>query len=84
VFSHIFFIFFKYKPYTSTQNSNINIPLPINKYMTRLSISGIFNLLEKLNMKFPDGRSGLDDKVRFEEKVSFKLTKIDGKTITGG
>jgi hypothetical protein len=52
--------------------------------MTRLSISGIFNLLEKLNMKFPDGRSGLDDKVRFEEKVSFKLTKIDGKTITGG
>lgn len=52
-------------------------------FMTRLSISGIFNLLEKLNMRFPDGRSGLDDKVRFEEKLSFKLTKGDGKIITG-
>ena len=51
--------------------------------MTRVSMSKIFNLLEKLNMKFPDGKGGLDDKVRFEEKLSFKLTKGNGKVISG-
>ena len=51
--------------------------------MTRISVAGVFKLLEKLNMRFPDGKSGLDDKVRFEEKVSFKLTKCDGKVIKG-
>ena len=51
--------------------------------MTRISVAGVFKLLEKLNMRFPDGKSGLDDKVRFEEKVSFKLTKGDGKVIKG-
>tara|TARA_R110000824_G_scaffold19135_2_gene74614 strand:+ start:1444 stop:1602 length:159 start_codon:yes stop_codon:yes gene_type:complete len=51
--------------------------------MTRVSMSKIFNLLEKLNMRFPDGRSGLDDKVQFAEKVSFTLTKGDGKVIKG-
>ncbi len=51
--------------------------------MTKVSISGVFKLLEKLNMRFPDGRSGLDDKIQFAEKVSFKLTKGDGQVIKG-
>lgn len=34
-------------------------------------------------MKFPDGRSGLDDKVQFNEKVSFKLTSSDGSVTRG-
>jgi hypothetical protein len=51
--------------------------------MTKVSMKSIFNLLEKLNMRFPDGRSGLDDKIQFAEKVNFKLTKADGKEIKG-
>lgn len=51
--------------------------------MTRVTMKSIFNLLEKISMKFPDGRSGLDDKIQFAEKVSFTLTKSDGKVIKG-
>ena len=45
-------------------------------------MNGVFNLLERINLR-NTGRSGLDDKVRFEEKISFKLTKADGKEVKG-
>jgi len=52
--------------------------------MTRkLTMSGIFSVLEKIAMKFPNARSGLDDKIQFNEKLSFKLTSSNGKIITG-
>jgi hypothetical protein len=44
---------------------------------------GVFNLLERLNMKFPKATGGLDDKVRYEEKVNFVLKKADNKEIRG-
>ena len=47
-----------------------------------MSMKGVFNLLERINLK-NTGRSGLDDKVRFEEKISFKLTKANGKEVKG-
>ena len=34
-----------------------------------MSMKGVFNLLERINLR-NTGRSGLDDKVRFEEKIS--------------
>ena len=45
-------------------------------------MKGVFNLLERINLR-NTGRAGLDDKVRFEEKISFKLTKADGKEVKG-
>jgi hypothetical protein len=42
----------------------------------------VFNLLERLNMKFPRATGGLDDKVRFDEKVNFVLTK-ENKEVRG-
>ena len=48
-----------------------------------ITMKGVFDLLEKINMRFPNVRSGLDDKVRFEEKISFKLTKAYGKEVRG-
>jgi len=47
-----------------------------------MTMKGVFNLLERINLR-NTGRSGLDDKVRFEEKISFKLTKADGKEVKG-
>ena len=47
-----------------------------------MSMKGVFNLLERINLR-TTGRSGLDDKVRFEEKISFKLTKENGKEVRG-
>lgn len=47
-----------------------------------ISMKGIFNILEKLNMCFPNGKGGLDDKVQFSEKISYKLTSKN-KTIKG-
>lgn len=44
---------------------------------------GVFNLLERLNMKFPKATGGLDDKIRYDEKISFLLTKENGKEIRG-
>jgi len=34
-------------------------------------------------MKFPKATGGLDDKVRYEEKVNFVLKKEDNKEIRG-
>jgi hypothetical protein len=51
--------------------------------MKKINISGIFKLLESINMKFPQGRTGLADKVRFEEKVNFVLRKADGNIVQG-
>jgi len=51
--------------------------------MGKPTMAGIFRILERLNMCFPNARSGLDDKVRFEEKLSFKLTSEDGKVTNG-
>jgi hypothetical protein len=42
----------------------------------------VFNLLERLNMRFPKATGGLDDKVRFDEKVNFVLTK-ENKEVRG-
>ena len=47
-----------------------------------MSMKGVFNLLERINLR-NTGRSGLDDKVRFEERISFKLTKDNGKEVKG-
>ena len=47
-----------------------------------MSMKGVFNLLERINLR-NTGRSGLDDKVRFEEKISFKLSKANGKEVKG-
>ena len=47
-----------------------------------MSTKGVFNLLERINLR-NTGRSGLDDKVRFEEKISFKLTRENGKEVRG-
>tara|TARA_R110002051_G_scaffold195021_2_gene263269 strand:- start:435 stop:602 length:168 start_codon:yes stop_codon:yes gene_type:complete len=47
-----------------------------------MTMKGVFNLLERINLR-NTGRSGLEDKVRFEEKISFKLTKADGKEVKG-
>ena len=44
---------------------------------------GVFNLLERLNMKFPKATGGLDDKIRYDEKINFLLTKENGKEIRG-
>jgi len=48
-----------------------------------LSMGGIFNLLERISMKFPKATGGLDDKVRFDEKVNFVLTKVNKEEIRG-
>ena len=42
-------------------------------------MSGIFRILERIGMGFPKGKSGLNDKVRFEEKISIILKSEDGK-----
>ena len=47
-----------------------------------MSMKGVFNLLERINLR-NTGRSGLDDKVRFEEKISFKLTSDNGDVTNG-
>ena len=49
----------------------------------KLTMGGIFGLLEKIAMKFPVARGGLDDKIQFNENISFKLTSSNGKTVTG-
>ena len=52
--------------------------------MTRkLTMGGIFSLLEKIAMKFPDARGGLDDKIQFNENISFKLTSSNGTVLKG-
>ena len=47
-----------------------------------MTMKGVLTLLERINLR-NTGRSGLDDKVRFEEKISFKLTKENGKEVRG-
>ena len=42
-------------------------------------MAGIFRILERIGMGFPKGKSGLNDKVRFEEKISIILKSEDGK-----
>ena len=44
-----------------------------------ITMSGIFRILERIGMGFPKARTGLNDKVRFEEKISFILKSEDGK-----
>jgi hypothetical protein len=34
-------------------------------------------------MKFPKATGGLDDKVRFDEKINFVLTKVNNDEIRG-
>ena len=51
--------------------------------MTKPTMAGIFRLLERINMSFPKGRTGLNDKVRYEEKVNFLLKSEDGKEKRG-
>ena len=52
--------------------------------MTRkLTMGGIFSLLEKIAMKFPDAKGGLDDKIKFNENISFKLTSSNGTVLKG-
>ena len=47
-----------------------------------MSMKGVFNLLERINLRV-SGRSGLDDKIQFNEKINFKLTSEDGKVTNG-
>ena len=52
--------------------------------MTRkLTMGGIFSLLEKIAMKFPDAKGVLDDKIQFNENISFKLTSSNGTVLKG-
>lgn len=51
--------------------------------MTRFSTKRVFDLLERLSMRFPKATGGLDDKIRYEEKISFVLTHENGKQIRG-
>ena len=44
-----------------------------------ITMSGLFRILERIGMGFPKGKSGLNDKVRFEEKISFILKSEDGE-----
>jgi hypothetical protein len=46
-------------------------------------MGGLFRLIEKLNLGFPKGKSGLSDKVRFEEKISYVLKSSNGDIIIG-
>ena len=43
-----------------------------------ITMSGLFRILERIGMGFPKARTGLNDKVRFEEKISFILKSEDG------
>ena len=43
-----------------------------------ISMSGIFTLLERINLR-KTGSAGLDDKIRFGETVCFKLHSIKDK-----
>jgi len=40
-------------------------------------------LLERLAMRFPKATGGLDDKVRFDEKVNFILTNVNKEELRG-
>ena len=46
-------------------------------------MNNINKLIEKLNLGFPKGRSGLADKVRFEEKISYMITSSNGDIKIG-
>ena len=48
-----------------------------------ISMGGLFNLLERLAMRFPKATGGLDDKVRFDEKVNFILTNVNKEELRG-
>ena len=43
-----------------------------------ISMSGIFTLLERINLR-TTGSTGLDDKIKFGETVCFKLTSTENK-----
>jgi len=43
--------------------------------LARFSTKRVFDLLERLNMRFPKATGGLDDKIRYDEKVNFVLSK---------
>ena len=43
-----------------------------------ISMSGIFTLLERINLR-NTGSTGLDDKIKFGETVCFKLTSTENK-----
>ncbi len=47
--------------------------------MTKPTMASIFKLLERKNMCFPKGRTGLNDKVRYEEKINIIIKSEDGK-----
>ena len=50
--------------------------------MTRPTMSGLFNLLEKLNMCFPNAKSSLGAKIKFKETNTVVLTDSKGiKTL---
>ena len=50
---------------------------------SKITMSGIFNLLEKLGMNFPSGKSALDAKMLFKESTSFVLTNSTGDKQVG-
>jgi len=48
-----------------------------------ISIAGIFRLLERINMKFPEGRASPSDQVKFIESVNYLVKSSNGKVKTG-
>ena len=48
-----------------------------------VTIAGIFRLLERINMHFPEGRASPSDKVRFLENVNYLVKSSDGKVKKG-
>jgi len=43
--------------------------------LARFSTKKVFDLLERINMKFPKATGGLDDKIRYDERINFILSK---------
>ena len=50
-----------------------------NRLSRPITMSGLFRILERIGMGFPKAKTGLNDKVRFEEKISIILKSEDGE-----
>jgi hypothetical protein len=40
-------------------------------------MAGVFKLLERIGMKFPKGRAGLNAKILHTEKVNYALKRVN-------
>ena len=42
-----------------------------------LTMAGVFTLLERIGMKFPKGRTGLNAKILHKENIHYALKRAD-------